>query len=217
MIEVMVATAGGVGTSSIAKSRAEMRKALLIEASNRTRVQDLLAKEDGLNVIDDYYDFLRGSGEASIIHLLDYDLIQGTIFHDLEEIDEARFQEALATVADREIVVDLSRHRETDLIYWAKASDRMYLISDGSRPSLRNMERVRFILLKHRLNPEIIPVFNRLKEGDRERIDSTRDLSLEEAIYIDESPAPRLDLRGDEVKSENDVSKKRRFWDFFKS
>lgn len=91
MIAVIISTVGGCGTSTIARDFAKEAKGLLIEASNRTRVQDLFLDE-APDAIEDYMDFLQGKPLRDVVITGDgYDFIQGNIFHDLEEIDDEDF------------------------------------------------------------------------------------------------------------------------------
>lgn len=60
MIAVILSTVGGCGTSTMARDFAQEAKGLLIEASNRTRVQDLFLSEPP-DAIEDYMDFFRES------------------------------------------------------------------------------------------------------------------------------------------------------------
>lgn len=91
MIAVIISTVGGCGTSTMARDFAKEAKGLLIEASNRTRVQDLFLDE-APDAIEDYMDFLRGKPLRDVVIQGDgYDFIQGNIFHDLEEIDDEDF------------------------------------------------------------------------------------------------------------------------------
>ncbi|MDD7363682.1 MAG: hypothetical protein SPI65_00640 [Peptoniphilus sp.] len=213
---MVIGTAGGVGTSTIARARARDDGALLIEGSNRMRVQDLLAEERP-DQIYDYYDFLTGSGDDAVIHLESYDLIQGSIFHDLEEVEEERFKERIASLSYDEIVVDLSRHRDADLIYWGALADTVYLVSDGSKASIREMERIRFTFQRHRLMPRVVAIFNRLKEGEKERIEEEVDFPIEDVYYIEESAHPDFSIKNEKSRiEEKEASKKKSFWDFFK-
>lgn len=95
MITVIISTVGGCGTSTMARDFAKEAKGLLIEASNRTRVQDMFL-EEATDAIEDYMDFLQGKPLHDVaIEGEGYDFIQGNIFHDLEEIDDEAFSRQL--------------------------------------------------------------------------------------------------------------------------
>ena len=128
MIAVILSTVGGCGTSTMARDFAKESKGLLIEASNRTRVQDLFLSEPP-DAIEDYMDFLQGNPVSEVaIQGEGYDLIQGNIFHDLEEIEEEDFIEAVKSLGDDDVFVDLSRYRERDIAAWAEVADIFYCV-----------------------------------------------------------------------------------------
>lgn len=208
MIETFMSVVGGVGTSTLARGFAREKGGLLIEASNRMRMQDLLLEESPDHIYD-YWDFLTGedienvpiSGEA-------YDLIQGSVFHDLEEAEEDALKNALESLDYENIAVDLSRFREEDLVQWGNLSDHIYLIGDGSASSLRAMERVRYVFRLRGLQPEITFILNRIK--DEKIIEWDEDLG--EATLIREGQDPvRTLLQGDD-----NMDEKKSFWSFLK-
>ena len=208
MIETFMGVVGGVGTSTLARGFAREKGGLLIEASNRTRMQDLLLEESP-DYIYDYWDFLRGEDiENVLISGAAYDLIQGSVFHDLEEEEEDALKNGLESLDYENISVDLSRFRDEDLVQWGKLSDHIYLIGDGSPASLRAMERVRYVFRSRGLQPEITFVLNRIK--DEKIIEWDEDLG--EATLIREGQDPvQVLLHGDD-----NVEEKKSFWSFLK-
>lgn len=208
MIETFMGVVGGVGTSVLARGFAREKGGLLIEASNRTRMQDLLLEESPDHIYD-YWDFLRGEDiENVLISGAAYDLIQGSVFHDLEEEKEDALKNGLESLDYENISVDLSRFRDEDLVQWGKLSDYIYLIGDGSPAALRTMERVRYVFRSRGLQPEITFVLNRIK--DEKIIEWDEDLG--EAILIREGQDPvQVLLHGDD-----NMEEKKSFWSFLK-
>lgn len=215
MITVIISTVGGCGTSTMARDFAKEAKGLLIEASNRTRVQDLFLKE-APDAIEDYMDFLQGKPLHDVaIEGEGYDFIQGNIFHDLEEIDDEAFFKAIEGLGDDDVFVDLSRYREKDLVNWAKAADVIYCVVTNEPGSVRNLDRIRFILRQNKCPAKVVVVLNRLKPGDREALEGIENLHLDDALFFNEVQAPSFSLRG-KVADKGDKGEKKSFWSFLK-
>lgn len=211
MIAVIISTVGGCGTSTMARDFAKEAKGLLIEASNRTRVQDLFFDETP-DAIEDYMDFLQGKPLSDVvIHGDGYDLIQGTIFHDLEEVDDKDFFKAVENFGDDDVFVDLSRHREKDLVNWAKVADVIYCVVVNRPGSIRNLDRIRFVLRRNKCPAKVVVALNRLKPGDREALEGIENLHLDDALYFNEVKEPSFSLKGEADKGE-----KKSFWSFLK-
>lgn len=211
MIAVIISTVGGCGTSTMARDFAKEAKGLLIEASNRTRVQDLFFDE-APDAIEDYMDFLQGKPLSDVvIHGDGYDLIQGTIFHDLEEIDDEDFFKAVENLGDDDVFVDLSRHREKDLVNWAKVADVIYCVVVNRPGSIRNLDRIRFVLRRNKCPAKVVVALNRLKPGDREALEGIENLHLDDALYFNEVKEPSFSLKDEAEKGE-----KKSFWSFLK-
>ena len=212
MIAVIISTVGGCGTSTMGRDFAKEAKGLLIEASNRTRVQDLFFDE-APDAIEDYMDFLQGKPLSDVvIHGDGYDLIQGTIFHDLEEIDDKDFFKAVENFGDDDVFVDLSRHREKDLVNWAKVADVIYCVVVNRPGSIRNLDRIRFVLRRNKCSAKVVPVLNRLKPGDREALEGIENLHLDDALYFNEVKEPSFSLKGERAEK----GEKKSFWSFLK-
>lgn len=212
MIEIFIGVVGGVGTSTIARGFAREKGGLLIEASNRTRMQDLMLEESPDHIYD-YWDFIAGEDPDNVIISGEsYDLIQGSVFHDLEEAEEDALEKALGSLDYENIAVDLSRFRDEDLLRWGSACDKAYLIGDGSEASLRAMERVRYLFRTRGIRCEMKYVLNRVKDENT----IVRDEEMEEAVLIREGQDPiRILLHGDDECDENKEEKKS-FWSFLK-
>ncbi|MDY3118546.1 MAG: hypothetical protein SOW18_03315 [Peptoniphilus sp.] len=213
MIHVLISTVGGCGVSTMARDFAREAKGLLIEGSNRTRVQDLFIDE-APDAIDDYMDFLRGKPVAEVAISGDgYDLIQGNIFHDLEEIGEADFKRAVENLGDDDVFVDLSRYRDEDILDWAQVADRFYCVLVNRPGSLRAYDRIRFILRKNKCAVPVAVVLNRLKPGDKEAMEAAEGLDLCDALYFYERENPAFSLNGEYAAEKGE---KKSFWSFFK-
>ena len=212
MIAVIISTVGGCGTSTMARDFAKEAKGLLIEASNRTRVQDLFFDE-APDAIEDYMDFLQGKPLSDVvIHGDGYDLIQGTIFHDLEEIDDKDFFKAVENFGDDDVFVDLSRYREKDLVNWAKVADVIYCVVVNRPGSIRNLDRIRFVLRRNKCPAKVLVALNRLKPGDREALEGIENLHLDDALYFNEVKEPSFSLKGERAEK----GEKKSFWSFLK-
>ena len=212
MIAVIISTVGGCGTSTMARDFAKEAKGLLIEASNRTRVQDLFFDETP-DAIEDYMDFLQGKPLSDVvIHGDGYDLIQGTIFHDLEEIDDKDFFKAVENFGDDDVFVDLSRYREKDLVNWAKVADVIYCVVVNRPGSIRNLDRIRFVLRRNKCPAKVVVALNRLKPGDREALEGIENLHLDDALYFNEVKEPSFSLKGERAEG----GEKKSFWSFLK-
>ena len=212
MIAVIISTVGGCGTSTMARDFAKEAKGLLIEASNRTRVQDLFFDE-APDAIEDYMDFLQGKPLSDVvIHGDGYDLIQGTIFHDLEEIDDKDFFKAVENFGDDDVFVDLSRYREKDLVNWAKVADVIYCVVVNRPGSIRNLDRIRFVLRRNKCPAKVVVALNRLKPGDREALEGIENLHLDDALYFNEVKEPSFSLKGERAEK----GEKKSFWSFLK-
>lgn len=212
MIAVIISTVGGCGTSTMARDFAKEAKGLLIEASNRMRVQDLFLDE-ATDAIEDYMDFLRGKPLRDVVIQGDgYDFIQGNIFHDLDEIDDEDFFKAVQNFGDDDVFVDLSRYREKDLLNWAKVADVFYCVTVNRPGSVRNLDRIRFILRRNKCPAKVVPVLNRLKPGDREALEGIENLHLDDALYFNEVHKPSFSLKG----SGAEKGEKKSFWSFLK-
>ena len=212
MIAVIISTVGGCGTSTMARDFAKEAKGLLIEASNRTRVQDLFFDE-APDAIEDYMDFLQGKPLSDVvIHGDGYDLIQGTIFHDLEEIDDKDFFNAVENFGDDDVFVDLSRYREKDLVNWAKVADVIYCVVVNRPGSIRNLDRIRFVLRRNKCPAKVVVALNRLKPGDREALEGIENLHLDDALYFNEVKEPSFSLKGERAEK----GEKKSFWSFLK-
>lgn len=212
MIAVIISTVGGCGTSTMARDFAKGAKGLLIEASNRTRVQDLFFDE-APDAIEDYMDFLQGKPLSDVvIHGDGYDLIQGTIFHDLEEIDDKDFFNAVENFGDDDVFVDLSRYREKDLVNWAKVADVIYCVVVNRPGSIRNLDRIRFVLRRNKCPAKVVVALNRLKPGDREALEGIENLHLDDALYFNEVKEPSFSLKGERAEK----GEKKSFWSFLK-
>lgn len=212
MIAVILSTVGGCGTSTMARDFAKEAKGLLIEASNRTRVQDLFLSEPP-ETIEDYMDFLQGKAVSEVaIHGEGYDLIQGNIFHDLEEIEEEDFIEAVKSLGDDDVFVDLSRYRERDIVAWAKVADIFYCVITNQPGSVRAFDRIQFILRKNKCPVPVAIIANRLKPGDREALEKIESLPLEDARFFHEVEKPVFSLKGEA----GDKGEKKSFWSIFK-
>lgn len=212
MIAVIISTVGGCGTSTMGRDFAKEAKGLLIEASNRTRVQDLFFDE-APDAIEDYMDFLQGKPLSDVvIHGDGYDLIQGTIFHDLEEIDDKDFFKAVENFGDDDVFVDLSRHREKDLVNWAKVADVIYCVVVNRPGSIRNLDRIRFVLRRNKCSAKVVVALNRLKPGDREALEGIENLHLDDALYFNEVKEPSFSLKGERAEK----GEKKSFWSFLK-
>lgn len=212
MIAVIISTVGGCGTSTMARDFAKEAKGLLIEASNRTRVQDLFLDE-ATDAIEDYMDFLRGKPLRDVVIQGDgYDLIQGNIFHDLEEIDDEDFFKAVENFGDDDVFVDLSRYREKDLLNWGKVADVIYCVVTNRPGSVRNLDRIQFILRRNKCPAKVVPVLNRLKPGDREALEGIENLHLDDALYFNEVQKPSFSLKGESAEK----GEKKSFWSFLK-
>lgn len=212
MIAVIISTVGGCGTSTMARDFAKEAKGLLIEASNRMRVQDLFLDE-ATDAIEDYMDFLRGKPLRDVVIQGDgYDFIQGNIFHDLEEIDDEDFFKAVQNFGDDDVFVDLSRYREKDLVNWAKVADVIYCVAVNRPGSVRNLDRIRFILRRNKCPAKVVPVLNRLKPGDREAMEGIENLNLDDALYFNEVQKSSFSLKGGSA----DGGEKKSFWSFLK-
>lgn len=212
MIAVIISTVGGCGTSTMARDFAKEAKGLLIEASNRMRVQDLFLDE-ATDAIEDYMDFLRGKPLCDVVIQGDgYDFIQGNIFHDLEEIDDEDFFKAVQNFGDDDVFVDLSRYREKDLLNWAKVADVIYCVVVNRPGSVRNLDRIQFVLRRNKCPAKVVPVLNRLKPGDREALEGIENLHLDDALYFNEVQKPSFSLKGGGA----DGGEKKSFWSFLK-
>lgn len=212
MIAVIISTVGGCGTSTMARDFAKEAKGLLIEASNRMRVQDLFLDE-ATDAIEDYMDFLRGKPLRDVVIQGDgYDFIQGNIFHDLDEIDDEDFFKAVQNFGDDDVFVDLSRYREKDLLNWAKVADVIYCVVVNRPGSVRNLDRIRFILRRNKCPAKVVVVLNRLKPGDREALEGIENLHLDDALYFNEVHKPSFSLKG----SGAEKGEKKSFWSFLK-
>lgn len=212
MIAVILSTVGGCGTSTMARDFAKEAKGLLIEASNRTRVQDLFLSEPP-DAIEDYMDFLQGKAVSEVaIEGEGYDLIQGNIFHDLEEIEEEDFAKAVKSLGDDDVFVDLSRYRERDIAAWARVADIFYCVITNQPGSLRAFDRIQFILRKNKCPVPVAVIANRLKPGDREALEKIESLPLEDARFFNEAQKPIFSLKGET----GDKSEKKSFWSIFK-
>ena len=212
MIAVIISTVGGCGTSTMARDFAKEAKGLLIEASNRTRVQDLFFDE-APDAIEDYMDFLQGKPLSDVvIHGDGYDLIQGTIFHDLEEIDDKDFFKAVENFGDDDVFVDLSRYREKDLVNWAKVADVIYCVVVNRPGSIRNLDRIRFVLRRNKCPAKVVVALNRLKPGDREALEGIENLHLDDALYFNEVKESSFSLKGERAEK----GEKKSFWSFLK-
>ena len=212
MIAVILSTVGGCGTSTMARDFAKEAKGLLIEASNRTRVQDLFLSEPP-DAIEDYMDFLQGKPVSEVAIEGDgYDLIQGNIFHDLEEIEEEDFTNAVKSLGDDDVFVDLSRYREKDIAAWAKVADIFYCVITNRPGSLRAFDRIQFILRKNKCPVPVTIIANRLKPGDREALEKIESLPLEDARFFNEMEKPAFSLKGET----GDKGEKKSFWSIFK-
>lgn len=212
MIAVIISTVGGCGTSTMGRDFAKEAKGLLIEASNRTRVQDLFFDE-APDAIEDYMDFLQGKPLSDVvIHGDGYDLIQGTIFHDLEEIDDKDFFNAVENFGDDDVFVDLSRYREKDLVNWAKVADVIYCVVVNRPGSIRNLDRIRFVLRRNKCPAKVVVALNRLKPGDREALEGIENLHLDDALYFNEVKEPSFSLKGERAEK----GEKKSFWSFLK-
>lgn len=212
MIAVIISTVGGCGTSTMARDFAKEAMGLLIEASNRTRVQDLFFDE-APDAIEDYMDFLQGKPLSDVvIHGDGYDLIQGTIFHDLEEIDDKDFFKAVENFGDDDVFVDLSRYREKDLVNWAKVADVIYCVVVNRPGSIRNLDRIRFVLRRNKCPAKVVVALNRLKPGDREALEGIENLHLDDALYFNEVKEPSFSLKGERAEK----GEKKSFWSFLK-
>lgn len=212
MIAVIISTVGGCGTSTMARDFAKEAKGLLIEASNRTRVQDLFLDE-ATDAIEDYMDFLRGKPLRDVVIQGDgYDFIQGNIFHDLDEIDDEDFFKAVQNFGDDDVFVDLSRYREKDLLNWAKVADAIYCVVVNRPGSVRNLDRIRFVLRRNKCSARVVPVLNRLKPGDREAMEGIENLHLDDALYFNEVQKLSFSLKGGRA----DGGEKKSFWSFLK-
>lgn len=212
MIAVIISTVGGCGTSTMARDFAREAKGLLIEASNRTRVQDLFLDE-ATDAIEDYMDFLRGKPLSDVVIQGDgYDFIQGNIFHDLEEIDDEDFFKAVDNFGDDDVFVDLSRYREKDLVNWAKVADVIYCVVVNRPGSVRNLDRIQFVLRRNKCPAKVVPVLNRLKPGDREALEGIENLHLDDALYFNEVQKLSFSLKGGRA----DGGEKKSFWSFLK-
>lgn len=212
MIAVIISTVGGCGTSTMARDFAKEAKGLLIEASNRTRVQDLFFDE-APDAIEDYMDFLQGKPLSDVvIHGDGYDLIQGTIFHDLEEVDDKDFFKAVENFGDDDVFVDLSRYREKDLVNWAKVADVIYCVVVNRPGSIRNLDRIRFVLRRNKCPAKVVVALNRLKPGDREALEGIENLHLDDALYFNEVKEPSFSLKGERAEK----GEKKSFWFFLK-
>ncbi len=212
MIAVILSTVGGCGTSTMARDFAKEAKGLLIEASNRTRVQDLFLSEPA-DAIEDYMDFLEGKAVSDVAIEGDgYDLIQGNIFHDLEEIEEEDFIEAVKGLGDDDVFVDLSRYRERDIVAWAKVADIFYCVITNQPASVRAFDRIQFVLRKNKCPVPVAIIANRLKPGDREALEKLESLPLEDARFFNEAQKPIFSLKGDT----GDKGERKSFWSIFK-
>lgn len=212
MIAVILSTVGGCGTSTMARDFAKEAKGLLIEASNRTRVQDLFLSEPP-DAIEDYMDFLQGKPVSEVaIEGEGYDLIQGNIFHDLEEIEEEDFAKAVKSLGDDDVFVDLSRYRERDIVAWAKVADVFYCVITNQPGSVRAFDRIQFILRKNKCPVPVAIIANRLKPGDREALEKIESLPLEDARFFHEVEKPVFSLKGEA----GDKGEKKSFWSIFK-
>lgn len=212
MIAVILSTVGGCGTSTMARDFAKEAKGLLIEASNRTRVQDLFLSEPA-DAIEDYMDFLQGKPVSEVaIEGEGYDLIQGNIFHDLEEIEEEDFANAVKSLGDDDVFVDLSRYRERDIAAWAEAADVFYCVITNQPGSVRAFDRIQFILRKNKCPIPVAIIANRLKPGDREALEKIESLPLEDARFFNEMEKPAFSLRGET----GEKGEKKSFWSIFK-
>lgn len=212
MIAVILSTVGGCGTSTMARDFAKEAKGLLIEASNRTRVQDLFLSETP-ETIEDYMDFLQGKAVSEVaIHGEGYDLIQGNIFHDLEEIEEEDFIQTVKSLGDDDVFVDLSRYRERDIVAWAKVADVFYCVITNQPGSVRAFDRIQFILRKNKCSVPVAIIANRLKPGDREALEKIESLPLEDARFFHEVEKPVFSLKGEA----GDKGEKKSFWSIFK-
>ncbi len=212
MIAVIISTVGGCGTSTMARDFAREAKGLLIEGSNRTRVQDLFLDE-ATDAIEDYMDFLRGKPLSDVVIQGDgYDFIQGNIFHDLEEIDDEDFFKAVDNFGDDDVFVDLSRYREKDLVNWAKVADVIYCVVVNRPGSVRNLDRIQFVLRRNKCPAKVVPVLNRLKPGDREALEGIENLHLDDALYFNEVQKLSFSLKGGRA----DGGEKKSFWSFLK-
>lgn len=212
MIAVILSTVGGCGTSTMARDFAKEAKGLLIEASNRTRVQDLFLSEPA-DAIEDYMDFLQGKPVSDVaIQGEGYDLIQGNIFHDLEEIEEEDFAKAVKSLGDDDVFVDLSRYRERDIATWAGVADIFYCVITNQPGSLRAFDRIQFTLRKNKCPVPVAIIANRLKPGDREALEKNESLPLEDARFFNEGAEPAFSLKGET----GDKGEKKSFWSIFK-
>lgn len=212
MIAVILSTVGGCGTSTMARDFAKEAKGLLIEASNRTRVQDLFLSEPP-DAIEDYMDFLQGKAVSEVaIEGEGYDLIQGNIFHDLEEIEEEDFAKAVKSLGDDDVFVDLSRYRERDIAAWARVADIFYCVITNQPGSVRAFDRIQFILRKNKCPVPVAIIANRLKPGDREALEKIESLPLEDARFFNEMEKPTFSLKGET----GDKGEKKSFWSIFK-
>lgn len=211
MIAVILSTVGGCGTSTMARDFAKEAKGLLIEASNRTRVQDLFLPETP-ETIEDYMDFLEGKAVSDVAIEGDgYDLIQGNIFHDLEEIEEEDFIEAVKRLGD-DVFVDLSRYRERDIVAWARVADIFYCVITNQPGSVRAFDRIQFVLRKNKCPVPVAIIANRLKPGDREALEKLESLPLEDARFFNEAGRPTFSLKGET----GEKGEKKTFWSIFK-
>lgn len=212
MIAVILSTVGGCGTSTMARDFAKEAKGLLIEASNRTRVQDLFLPETP-ETIEDYMDFLEGKAVSDVAIEGDgYDLIQGNIFHDLEEIEEEDFIEAVKRLGDDDVFVDLSRYRERDIVAWARVADIFYCVITNQPGSVRAFDRIQFVLRKNKCPVPVAIIANRLKPGDREALEKLESLPLEDARFFNEAGRPTFSLKGET----GEKGEKKSFWSIFK-
>ena len=212
MIAVILSTVGGCGTSTMARDFAKEAKGLLIEASNRTRVQDLFLPETP-ETIEDYMDFLEGKAVSDVAIEGDgYDLIQGNIFHDLEEIEEEDFIEAVKRLGDDDVFVDLSRYRERDIVAWARVADIFYCVITNQPGSVRAFDRIQFVLRKNKCPVPVAIIANRLKPGDREALEKLESLPLEDARFYNEAGRPTFSLKGET----GEKGEKKSFWSILK-
>lgn len=212
MIAVILSTVGGCGTSTMARDFAKEAKGLLIEASNRTRVQDLFLSEPA-DAIEDYMDFLQGKHVSEVaIKGEGYDLIQGNIFHDLEEIEEEDFANAVKSLGDDDVFVDLSRYRERDIAAWARVADIFYCVITNQPGSVRAFDRIQFVLRKNKCPVPVAIIANRLKPGDREALEKLESLPLEDARFYNEAGRPTFSLKGET----GEKGEKKSFWSIFK-
>lgn len=160
----IISTRGGLGNTTVTLSLAKLDShALAIDSNFGFRTFDMVLELE--DVVYDFYDFVKGTPKEKCIFQKDHmDVLCGSASKTVADFSVEETAQRIFSLDYHNVFIDIPKVEEY-IKFYAEVCNCFLLITKNESTSIRNLEKIIYLLQKAHKEKKIYVLFNRVEES----------------------------------------------------